>query len=60
MDKVELTPLRAWDDFFPGRERFARPDTRDVSRWNRRIVSNLLYYQTNYLLGAVCLFLVVG
>lgn len=60
MAKVELTPLRAWDDFFPGWKRFAKPDTKDVARWNNRIVNNLLYYQTNYLVSAVAIFLVVG
>lgn len=60
MAKVELTPLRAWDDFFPGWERFAKPDTKDLARWNNRLVNNLLYYQTNYLLLAVAIFLVVG
>lgn len=58
--KVELTPLRTWDDFFPGSDRFAKPDTRDLAKWNNRVVSNLLYYQTNYLALAVVVFLVVG
>lgn len=60
MAKVELTPLRAWDDFFPGWERFAKPDTQDLARWNNRIANNLLYYQTNYLILAVAIFVVVG
>uniref|UniRef100_A0A1A8L0T5 PRA1 family protein n=1 Tax=Nothobranchius pienaari TaxID=704102 RepID=A0A1A8L0T5_9TELE len=60
MAKVELTPLRTWDDFFPGSDRFAKPDVRDLARWNNRIISNLLYYQTNYLLLAVVVFLLVG
>uniref|UniRef100_A0A2K6FUW0 PRA1 family protein n=1 Tax=Propithecus coquereli TaxID=379532 RepID=A0A2K6FUW0_PROCO len=49
---VNIAPLRAWDDFFPGSDRFARPDFRDISKWNNRVVSNLLYYQTNYLVVA--------
>lgn len=60
MAKVELTPLRSWDDFFPGSERFAKPDMKDMARWNNRVVSNLLYYQTNYLVLAIVVFLVVG
>lgn len=60
MAKVELTPLRSWDDFFPGSERFAKPDFNDMARWNNRVISNLLYYQTNYLLLAVAVFLIVG
>ncbi|KAK5873013.1 hypothetical protein PBY51_013661 [Eleginops maclovinus] len=49
MAKVELTPLRSWSDFFPGSERFSKPDDKDPARWNNRVVSNLLYYQTNYI-----------
>nr|XP_057912414.1 ADP-ribosylation factor-like 6 interacting protein 5a [Doryrhamphus excisus] len=60
MAKAEVAPLRPWDDFFPGWERFAKPDTRDMAKWNNRVVSNLLYYQTNYLLLAVGVFLIVG
>ncbi|XP_034538797.1 ADP-ribosylation factor-like 6 interacting protein 5a [Notolabrus celidotus] len=60
MAKVELTPLRPWDDFFPGSERFSKPDVKDLAKWNNRVVSNLLYYQTNYLALAVVAFLVVG
>ncbi|CAJ0919775.1 unnamed protein product [Ranitomeya imitator] len=55
---VLVAPLRAWDDFFPGSDRFSRPDFQDISRWNNRVISNLLYYQTNYLALAaavVCL-----
>lgn len=57
---MTLAPLRAWDDFFPGSDRFARPDFRDISKWNNRVVSNLLYYQTNYLVVAAMMISVVG
>ncbi|XP_075997109.1 ADP-ribosylation factor-like 6 interacting protein 5a [Genypterus blacodes] len=60
MAKVELTPLRPWEDFFPASERFAKPDGKDMAKWNNRVVSNMLYYQTNYLALAVVVFLVVG
>ncbi|XP_068450538.1 ADP-ribosylation factor-like 6 interacting protein 5a [Clinocottus analis] len=60
MAKVELTPLRPWDDFFPGSERFAKPDGKDLGKWNNRVINNLLYYQTNYLVLAIAVFLVVG
>lgn len=60
MAKIELTPLRPWDDFFPNSERFAKPDVRDLHKWNNRAVNNLLYYQTNYLAMAIIVFLVVG
>ncbi|NP_001290772.1 ADP-ribosylation factor-like 6 interacting protein 5a [Esox lucius] len=60
MAKMELTPIRPWDDFFPGSDRFAKPDVRDLPKWNKRVVNNLLYYQTNYLVLAVMVFLIVG
>ncbi|XP_043977498.1 PRA1 family protein 3-like [Gambusia affinis] len=60
MVKVELAPLRSWDDFFPGSERFAKPDFGDVARWNNRVVSNLLYYQSNYMVLAIAVFSIVG
>ncbi|NWZ92475.1 PRAF3 protein, partial [Nesospiza acunhae] len=55
--EVQVAPLRAWDDFFPGSDRFALPDLKDISKWNNRVVSNLLYYQTNYLMVAAALVL---
>ncbi|XP_073425837.1 PRA1 family protein 3 [Dendrobates tinctorius] len=58
--EVQLAPLRAWDDFFPGSDRFSRPDFKDISRWNNRVVSNLLYYQTNYLALAAAVVCLVG
>ncbi|CAM9348873.1 unnamed protein product [Bubo scandiacus] len=57
---VQVAPLRAWDDFFPGSDRFARPDFKDISKWNNRVVSNLLYYQTNYLMVAAAVVSIVG
>ncbi|XP_077459037.1 ADP-ribosylation factor-like 6 interacting protein 5a [Stigmatopora argus] len=58
--KVELTPLRPWADFFPWGDRFAKPDTKDLARWNNRVLCNLLYYQTNYLVLSIVVFIIVG
>nr|XP_033782577.1 PRA1 family protein 3 [Geotrypetes seraphini] len=58
--EVQLAPFRAWADFFPGSDRFAKPDFKDINKWNNRVVSNLLYYQTNYLAVAAVTVLVVG
>ncbi|XP_075955610.1 PRA1 family protein 3-like [Anarhichas minor] len=58
--KMELAPLRPWDDFYPGVDRFAKPEFGDLTKWNNRVISNLLYYQTNYFAAAVVVFLVVG
>ncbi|KAM9408663.1 ADP-ribosylation factor-like 6 interacting protein 5a [Pholidichthys leucotaenia] len=63
MPKVEVTPLRSWDDLFPGWERFGKPnakESKDSTKWGNRVISNLLYYQTNYFILAVAIFLVVG
>uniref|UniRef100_A0A8D0H5Q6 PRA1 family protein n=1 Tax=Sphenodon punctatus TaxID=8508 RepID=A0A8D0H5Q6_SPHPU len=57
---VQVAPLRPWEDFFPGLDRFARPDFKDISKWNNRVVSNLLYYQTNYLMVAAAVVSIVG
>lgn len=58
--KMELAPLRQWDDFYPGTDRFAKPEFGDLARWNNRVISNLMYYQTNYFVVVLVVFLVVG
>ncbi|XP_054465270.1 PRA1 family protein 3-like [Anoplopoma fimbria] len=58
--KMELAPLRPWDDFFPGMDRYAKPEFGDLTKWNNRVISNLLYYQTNYFAVAAVVFLIVG
>ncbi|KAM6982386.1 PRA1 family protein 3-like [Tautogolabrus adspersus] len=58
--KMELAPLRPWDDFCPGADRFAKPEFRDLTKWNNRVISNLLYYQTNYFAVALVVFIIVG
>nr|XP_006630680.1 PREDICTED: PRA1 family protein 3 [Lepisosteus oculatus] len=60
MAGMELAPLRPWDDFLPGSDRFAKPDVGNLAKWNNRVVSNLLYYQTNYFAMAIVVFLIVG
>lgn len=50
MSEVRLPPLRALDDFVLGPARLAVPDPCDPQRWCHRVINNLLYYQTNYLL----------
>lgn len=43
-----LPPFRSLNDFILGKARFELPPYNDLPRWNNRIISNLLYYQTNY------------
>lgn len=49
---VELEDLRTWDDFY-GEDRFAAPPVQELDRAYNRIISNLLYYQSNYFLLAI-------
>lgn len=60
MAGMELAPFRPWGDFFPGFDRFSRPEVSDLSKWNNRVISNLLYYQTNYFAAALVVILIVG
>ena len=60
MDGVELAPLRPLEDFVLSSARFQVPDLKDFERWANRIINNLLYYQTNYFLTALVIFLLVG
>ncbi|MXQ98843.1 hypothetical protein E5288_WYG013420 [Bos mutus] len=50
MSEVRLPPLRALDDFVLGSARLVAPDPCDPQRWCHRVINNLLYYQTNYLI----------
>ncbi|XP_002130853.2 PRA1 family protein 2-like [Ciona intestinalis] len=53
---IQLPPVRSVDDFLIASARFGRPDYQDKERWNNRIVNNLMYYQTNYLIVAFVAF----
>jgi hypothetical protein len=59
MDGIKLEPLRTLDDFIL-KARFGSPDVGDLERWAKRIKENLIYYQTNYFLTAIIVFLIVG
>ena len=55
-----LAPFRPWHDFLQGWSQFAKPDFGDLTKWNDRVINNLLYYQTNYFSVAMVVFLIVG
>lgn len=59
-NKMDLAPLRTLDDFILQGSRFQVPDINQPERWFNRIVQNLLYYQTNYFLSALVIFLIVA
>ena len=56
---MSLAPLRSLDDFILQGSRFQVPDINQAERCFNRIVSNLLYYQTNYFLSSLIIFLLV-
>lgn len=57
---VEIAPLRSLDDFLLESARFQVPNFRDLDKWERRIINNLMYYQTNYFLLGIVIFTIVG
>ena len=59
MDSLQIAPLRSLDDFLLASSRFQAPDTQNLERYINRVVSNLLYYQTNYFLSAMITFTLV-
>lgn len=56
----ELAPLRGLDDFLLESARFQVPNIKDMEKWGNRVCSNLLYYQSNYFLLAIIIFIIVG
>ncbi|XP_046406618.1 PRA1 family protein 3 isoform X2 [Ischnura elegans] len=58
--ELEISPLRSLHDFILDSARFQIPNVKDMEKWGNRVVNNLLYYQTNYFLMSVVIFLVVG
>ncbi|XP_037077659.1 PRA1 family protein 3-like [Pollicipes pollicipes] len=59
-NKMEIAPLKSMDDFICNSARFQIPNFKDPDKWTNRVIHNLLYYQTNYFLLAIIIFLVVG
>lgn len=57
---LELPPLRTLDDFLLESARFQLPNLKDFEKWGKRVVNNLLYYQTNYMFMSIVIFLIVG
>lgn len=59
-EKFEVAPLRSLDDFLLEAARFQVPNLKDLEKWGNRVVNNLIYYQSNYILMAIALFALVG
>ena len=56
---VALPPMRSLRDFLTD-ARFSCPAFIDMDRMNNRIIKNLVYYQSNYILTVLVIFLLVG
>ncbi|KAB7506977.1 PRA1 family protein 3 [Armadillidium nasatum] len=58
--KIEVASLRSLDDFLLESARFQIPTFSDMEKWNNRVVQNLLYYQTNYFLTYIIIFILMS
>jgi len=58
--EMKFAPLRGMDDFATDQARFQIPPWKDMNRWSNRILANLIYYQTNYFVLILAIFLIVG
>merc|ERR1719300_2076796 len=47
------------DEFAMGQAKFEMPELNNPERWITKVMNNLLYYQTNYFVGGLLIFLLV-
>jgi hypothetical protein len=59
-DQIKFAPFRPINDLIGQAENYSIPDFKDLARLNNRITNNILYYQTNYFLFFLALFLLMG
>jgi hypothetical protein len=59
-DQMQFAPFRPVNDIVGQAEFYSIPDFKDLERVNNRITNNLLYYQTNYILFFLALFILMG
>jgi hypothetical protein len=57
--ECEIAPLRTLDDFLLEAARFQMPNIKDLEKWGNRVMNNLLYYQTNYFIVYIFIFMLV-
>ncbi|XP_062612813.1 PRA1 family protein 3-like [Saccostrea cucullata] len=60
MADVQFAPLRSLSDFMLESARFQMPNLNDPDKWANRVMHNLYYFQTNYFLMTIIVFLVIG
>jgi len=56
---IDLAPFRSMDEFAMSQAKFELPELTNPEKWSSKLVSNLLYYQTNYFVGWLIIFLLV-
>ncbi|KAI6214287.1 PRA1 family protein [Aphelenchoides besseyi] len=59
-ENIELAPFRTIDEFVLDKARFQLPTFNNLKKWNNRVVTNLLYYQTNYFAVALTIVALCG
>lgn len=57
--EIRLPPFRPLDDFIL-KATWKVPDFSNLAKLNNRVLSNLIYYQTNYFVFGIALFLLIG
>jgi len=57
---VQVAPIRGLNDFLLETDRFKLPDFSNLVKWNDRIIGNLLYYQTNYMITVIVIFALIA
>ena len=60
MSKVDIAPFQSLDEFILDTSRFGLPNYGDPEKWANRIINNLLYFQTNYIMLAIIIFALIG
>lgn len=58
-NQMQFAPFREFNDFAGKAENYAVPDLQDLARLSNRITNNLLYYQTNYFLVFLAIFVLI-
>lgn len=53
---LKMVPIRTLGDFLLDSKRYLPPTFNDLKRFNNRVTSNLLYYQTNYIAVSAIVF----
>ena len=58
--QLQFAPFRKIDDAIGGAENYVVPNLSDLARLSNRITNNLLYYQTNYFVLFLIIFVLIG